>query len=75
MPRGKQYDQKLKPYLVFQYLMKYSDEEHVISASEIVAYLEDVGISAERRSIYRDIEEINKALYIVEYYYTIDITR
>ena len=75
MPRGKQYDQKLKPYLVFQYLMKYSDEEHVISASEIVAYLEDVGISAERRSIYRDIEEINKALSVVEYYYTIDITR
>ena len=48
MPRGKQYDQKLKPYLVFQYLMKNSDEEHVISASEIVAYLDDVGISAER---------------------------
>lgn len=67
MPRGKQYDQKLKPYLVFQYLMKHSDEEHVVTASEIVAYLQEIGISAERRSIYRDIEEINKALYIAEY--------
>lgn len=64
---GKQPNQKLKPYLVLQYLLKYSDENHTVSAPELVAYLqEQCGIYAERRSIYRDIEEINKAMLIVE---------
>ena len=48
---GKQVNQKLKPYLVLQFLMKWTDESHVVSATEIVAYLEnDCGIAAERRS-------------------------
>ena len=64
---GKQPNQKLKPYLVLQYLLKYSDENHTVSAPELVGYLqEECGIYAERRSIYRDIEEINKAMLIVE---------
>ena len=64
---GRQANQKMKPYLVFQYLMRQSDENHVVHAHEIVTYLEtDCGITAERRSIYRDIEEINKALLILE---------
>ena len=65
--KGRQANQKMKPYLVFQYLMRQSDENHVVHAYEIVTYLEtDCGITAERRSIYRDIEEINKALLILE---------
>lgn len=64
---GKKPNQKLKPYLVLQYLLKYSDENHTVSAPELVSYLqEDCGIYAERRSIYKDIEEINKAMLIVE---------
>jgi len=65
---GKKPNQKLKPYLVLQYLLRQSDENHVLSAENIVGYLEETcGIYAERRSIYRDIEEINKAMLIVEY--------
>lgn len=65
--KGRQSNQKMKPYLVFQYLMRQSDENHVVHAHDIVAYLEnDCGITAERRSIYRDIEEINKALLILD---------
>ena len=65
--KGRQANQKMKPYLVFQYLMRQSDESHVVHAHEIVSYLEeDCGIAAERRSIYRDIEEINKALLILD---------
>lgn len=65
--KGKRANQKLKPYLVLQYLMKYSDENHVISAPDIVGYLQETcGIDAERRSVYKDIEEINKAMLIVE---------
>lgn len=64
---GKKQNQKLKPYLVLQYLLKKTDENHVVSAENIVGYLqENCGIYAERRSIYRDIEEINKAMLIVE---------
>lgn len=58
---GKKPNQKLKPYVVLQYLLKSTDEDHVATAFDIIAFLEDeCGIEAERRSIYKDIEEINK---------------
>ncbi len=63
---GKRPNQKLKPYLVLQILMEHTDEEHVLCAAEIVDYLDEMGIYAERRSIYTDIDEINKALYMQE---------
>lgn len=69
---GKQNNQKMKPYLVMQYLLKNSDENNVITAYEIVDYLEECGINAERRSVYRDIEEINKAVLMLEEDYTIE---
>lgn len=36
--KGRKTDRKLKPFLVLQYLMKYSDDEHVVSASDLVGY-------------------------------------
>ncbi len=64
---GKKANQKLKPYLVLQYLLKYSDENNVVTAPEIVSYLQDdCGIYAERRSVYKDINEINKAMLTIE---------
>lgn len=63
---GKQVNQKIKPYIVLQYLMKETDDEHTLSAMDICAYLQECGISAERRSIYRDIEEINKVSLMLE---------
>ena len=56
--RGKQFNQKMKPYLVYDYLMRHSDVNHVVTAAEIVGYLQECGIEAERRSIYKDIEAI-----------------
>ena len=56
--------QKMKPYLVYDYLMRRTDTNHVASGNEIAAYLQDCGIPAERRSIYSDIEEINKAILL-----------
>lgn len=52
---GKKNDQKMKPFLVYEYLMRNSDASHTVSANEIVGYLQECGISAERRSIYTDI--------------------
>jgi predicted DNA-binding transcriptional regulator YafY len=63
---GKKPNQKIKPYVVLQYLMKYSDENNPQSAKEIIDFLNECGISAERRSIYRDIEEINKVALMLE---------
>ena len=57
----KQSNQKLKCYLVYRYLMENSDENHCLSQRDIVDYLEnDMGVKAERRSIYKDIEDINQ---------------
>lgn len=64
--RGKKPNQKLKPYLVLKFLEKYSDEEHTFDGEAIAnAMIEDYGIFAEKRSVYRDIKDINKA-YIMQ---------
>ena len=64
--RGKKFNQKLKPYLVLEYLRKYSDENNPEKMEDIIAFLNNNGIDAERRSIYRDIEEINKVALMIE---------
>ena len=63
---GRQKDQKLKPYLVLQYLLKYSDEQNPRTSYDIMGYLETCGIHAERRSIYRDIEDINRVMLMLQ---------
>lgn len=63
---GKQKDQKLKPYLVLQYLLKYSDENNTRTAYDIIGYLAECGIHAERRSIYKDIEDINRVMLMLQ---------
>ena len=63
---GKRLNQKLKPYVVLQYLLKNTDENMVSSAQDIVAYLEECGIDAKRRSVYRDIKDINHVALMLE---------
>ena len=66
--QGKTDNQKLKTYLVLQYFLKNTDERHPVTMKAILDYLhEDCGIRAERRSIYRDIEDINKILYMLDH--------
>ena len=56
---GKQTKQRMKPYIVLQYLLRNSDEDNVVTGKEIEGYLQETcKIYAERRSIYKDIEEI-----------------
>ena len=64
--RGKKFNQKIKPYVVLQYLLKYTDEDNIVTAPEIVDFLEEHGMEAERRSIYSDIKEINKVALMLE---------
>ena len=63
---GKKPNQKLKPYLVMQILMRQTDENNVMTADGICAELHAMGVYAERRSIYRDIDEINKVLLMID---------
>lgn len=64
--QGRTKHQKLKSYIVMHYLLKNTDEDHPASANDIIDYLADFGIFAERRSIYRDIREINEVMYALD---------
>ena len=48
--------QKLKLLYIKDYLNKYSDDTHFVTVKMIIDMLSDKGISAERKSIYSDIE-------------------
>ncbi len=50
--------QKLKLLYIIEILTKYSDEEHPISATGICDYLSEYGVTAERKAIYDDIEQL-----------------
>lgn len=63
---GKAENQKLKPYLILQILQQKTDEDHLMDAGTIAGELETLGVTAERRSIYRDIDAINQALWLLE---------
>ena len=55
---GKKPGQKFKSLLVWDILQKRTDENHAISLKEIVEHLKMYGITAERHSIKRDIDDI-----------------
>lgn len=46
---------KLKLLYIKQYLEKYSDEDNLIKADELLEMLSEIGIECERKSIYSDI--------------------
>ena len=52
---AKKSNQKLKTLYVLDILKKYSDEEHPLNAADIIKYLEEKGVLAERKSVYDDI--------------------
>lgn len=62
--KGLSKDQKLKAYLILDYLQKKTDKNHVMNAAEIADAIVTYGISAERRSVGRDIEAINEAVLL-----------
>lgn len=51
-------NQKLKLLYIMRLLLEKSDEQHPVSMSEIIANLEANSISAERKSIYDDLESL-----------------
>ncbi len=54
--------QKYKSLLVWQVLLKRTDAEHPLSVDNIQDHLRMYGVETERRSIYRDINDLKKLL-------------
>ena len=54
----KSFQQKLKILYLMQVFMERTDEQHPMSVKDLLAYLEDFGIHAERKTIYDDIENL-----------------
>lgn len=58
---------KKKLFAVLQILKRYSDEDHPIKAYEIIEKLwENYNLTAERKSIYRDVEVLGEFGYVIE---------
>lgn len=56
MPKSPRQKQKL--LYVLQYLWEHTDDNHIVSTPQLIAFLEQNGISAERKSIYDDIQTL-----------------
>lgn len=61
-PGGKSKGQKYKSLIVWNLLLKHTDETHALGISEIKDILEEYGISAERHSVSRDIKDLMELL-------------
>lgn len=53
-------NQKLKLMYLADILRRKTDEEHALQIGEIIAYLEEYGISCERKALYLDFEELRR---------------
>jgi predicted DNA-binding transcriptional regulator YafY len=51
-------NQKLKTLYLAQYLMEESDEQHLLTVQQMITYLASNGITAERKSIYDDLDAL-----------------
>ena len=56
MPKGK--NQKLKLYYLSRIMLEKTDDEHMITMPEIKTALEAYGVTADRKSLYDDLEEL-----------------
>ena len=53
-------NQKLKLLYLMDYLLRRSDETHPVTMRDLLSYLESLGIAAERKSVYDDIEALRQ---------------
>jgi predicted DNA-binding transcriptional regulator YafY len=58
MPKGK--NQKFKLYRLAQIMLEQTDEEHYITMPEIKEKLEEYEVTADRKSIYNDLKDLEK---------------
>lgn len=51
---------KVKTLLIYKFLNEYSDEDNPLSTTDLIQCLANEGIKCERKSIYADIDTLNK---------------
>ena len=54
---------KLKLLYIKDYLERYSDENHPVGGEELLAMLEEKGITCERKAVYSDVQTLRDADY------------
>ncbi len=64
---AKSANQKLKLLYILKILEEESDEQHCISTQDLIAALQKYDISAERKSIYNDMEQLMRFGYDIVY--------
>lgn len=52
---------KHKLLCLMNFFIRYTDEEHAVSSQELIDHLNSLGLTAERKSIYNDIEALRLA--------------
>lgn len=60
-------NQKLKCLYLMDFLLQNSDEQHAVTVAQMAEYLAQRGISAERKSLYSDLEALRQWGLDVEY--------
>ena len=56
MPKGT--NQKLKLFYLLKIMLEKTDEDHRLTVNEILAELEKYDVTAERKTIYKDMEAL-----------------
>lgn len=51
---------KRKTMLIYKYLSEYTDENHILSSTQLIDMLKKDGIKCERKSVYDDIKMLNE---------------
>ncbi len=64
MPKGK--NSRLKLYRLAEILLKYTDDVHYITMQDIMEKLEEYEVTADRKTLYKDIEDLGEFGLIVE---------
>ncbi len=57
---------KLKMLKIWEMLCRETDEDHPMPSTTIIKKLADMGISCDRRTLYKDIDALNENGYLVE---------
>ena len=64
---GRKENQQYKALLLWHYLCRNTDNNNFVKGEDIAEDLyKDYGIPAERRSVYRDIKQLNTMLYMID---------
>jgi len=57
---GKNPNQKLKILFLMKLLLEKTDQEHTVTINELIKQLDGYGVSAERKSLYNDLDQLDK---------------